>query len=200
MNNNSSDIGNGQHNGYEWVDLGLISGLKWATCYVGASSPEESGDYFAWGETEPKETYDNCNSLTYGLSILDLESQGYIDSKGNLTPSHDAARANWGGNWRMPTEEEVEDLKIECIWEWTTQNGVSGYKVIGPNGNSIFLPGVELGYDALVADGVCFWSSTPYNLSPIKNLVYALDYRFGEGPDVGVHYCYYCALVRPVLE
>lgn len=188
------------HKGHEWVDLELPSGLKWATCYVGASSPEDFGDWFSWGETETKEKYEYNNSLTHGLSKLDLESQGYIDSEGNLTPLHDAATANWGGNWRMPTEEEIEELTKECIWKWTTKNGVTGYKVIGPNGNSIFLPGEELGDGELVARCIGFWSSTLYNYNNIKNLAYELCYSFGGVHHVDVHYCYYCSLVRPVLK
>ena len=152
-------------NGHEYVDLGLPSGLKWATCNVGADSPEGYGDYFAWGETETKEEYLISNSLTYGLAISELQSQGYIDSEGNLTASHDAATANWGGNWRMPTYYEMQELVDNCTWGWTTQNGVNGYKVTGPNGNNIFLPaagyryGSSLGYDGGYGD---YWSSTPY--------------------------------------
>ena len=127
-------------NGYVFIDLGLPSGLKWATCNVGASSPEDYGDYFAWGETSTKSTYTASNSLTYGLSISELQSQGYIDGSGNLTSSHDAATANWGGSWRMPTREEQQELVDECTWKWTImQSGKNGYKVTGPNGNHIFL-------------------------------------------------------------
>lgn len=152
-------------NGYDWVDLGLPSGLKWATCNVGASSPEDYGDYFAWGETETKSEYTKSNSLTHGLTISGLHSQGYIDGSGNLTPSHDAATANWGGSWRMPTADEIQELLDECTWTWTTQNGVNGYKVTGPNGNHIFLPaaGFRSGSSLYYAgeDG-SYWSSTPY--------------------------------------
>ena len=127
-------------NGHDWVDLGLPSGLKWATCNVGANSPEEYGDYFAWGETSTKETYDDDNCPTNGLGISELEAQGYIDSEGNLNPQYDAATANWGGSWRMPTSAEIQELIDNCTWTWTTYNGVNGYNVEGPNGNSIFLP------------------------------------------------------------
>ena len=126
--------------GHGYVDLGLPSGLKWATCNVGANAPEEYGDYFAWGETRTKETYYSDNNSTYGLSILQLQSQGYIDGEGNLTSQYDAARANWGGDWRMPTKAEQEELLDNCTWTLTTQNGVKGCNVEGPNGNSIFLP------------------------------------------------------------
>ena len=151
------------HGGHECVDLGLS--VKWATCNVGANKPEEDGDYFAWGETTKKGTYYENNCPTYGLSKSELRSKGYIDSEGNLTPKYDAARANWGGNWRMPTKTEMQELKDRCTWTWTTQNGVNGYKVTGPNGNSIFLPatGYRYGSSLYVAGSFgSYWSSTPY--------------------------------------
>ena len=110
----------------EMVDLGLR--VKWATCNVGAVTPEEYGDYFAWGETKPKSSY---NSSTYS----------YSSNPSVLPLSKDAARVNWGGTWRMPTQAELQELKTNCTWTWTTQNGVKGCKVTSmSNGNSIFLP------------------------------------------------------------
>ncbi len=165
---------------YEYVDLGLPSGLKWATCNVGASSPEDYGDYFAWGETETKTEYTPDNSLTSGLTISELQSQGYIDGSGNLTPSHDAATANWGGSWRMPTKEELEELYNECTWTWTTQNGVNGRKLTGPNGNHIFLPaaGWRDGSSLHSAGGYgCCLSSTPVE----SDCNYAYGFNFGSG-------------------
>lgn len=148
--------------GHKAVDLGLS--VKWATCNVGASSPEEYGDYFAWGETKPKSSYTESNSTTYGISTSTLESRGIIGSDGNLTAVYDAATANWGGMWRMPTLDEMEELLNNCTWTWTTQSGVKGYKVTGPNGKSIFLPaaGYRNGSDLGSAGsrGVC-WSATP---------------------------------------
>ena len=114
--------------GHEYVDLGLS--VKWATCNVGASKPEEYGDYFAWGETSTKEEYTEENSLTYGKKMSDIA--------GNA--QYDAARANWGGSWRMPTEYEWQELIDKCKWEWGKVTGVKVNKVTGPNGNSIFLP------------------------------------------------------------
>ncbi len=149
-------------NGHEYVDLGLS--VKWATCNVGANSPEEYGDYFAWGETSTKETYDYDNCPTYRLSTSQLKSQGYIDSEGNLTPQYDAATANWGGDWRMPTYDELNELRNSCTWTWTTQNGVNGYNVEGPSGASIFLPaaGYRVGSSLDGAGGWgYYWSSAP---------------------------------------
>ena len=128
------------YNGHEYVDLGLPSGLKWATHNVGASKPEEYGGYYAWGETSLKPSYNLDNSVTYGLSYSELKSCSIIGSDGNLTAEYDAARANWGGDWRMPTKAEQDELRTKCTWQWTTLNGVNGYNVTGPNGNSIFLP------------------------------------------------------------
>ena len=188
-------------NGREYVDLGLPSGLKWATCNVGATTPEEYGDYFAWGETSTKETYTEDNCPTYGLSESELQSQGYIDSEGNLTAQYDAAAANWGGAWRMPTEAELEELVDECTWTWTTQNGVKGYKVKGPNGNSIFLPaaGHRLGSLLLGAGSSgYYWSSTPndYGGSSASDL-----YFYSSNHSMYNYYNRYNGQsVRPVLE
>ena len=135
----------GTENGYEWVDLGLS--VKWATCNVGATKPEEYGDYFAWGEVEPKEYYDWnnykwCNGSESTLTKYNNNSSnnGIVDNKTQLELSDDAAHANWGSDWRMPTKEEQDELLEKCTWTWTTKNGVNGYNVTGSNGNSIFLP------------------------------------------------------------
>ena len=184
-------------NGHEYVDLGLPSGLKWATCNVGANSPADYGDYFAWGETETKTEYTQGNSLTNGLSISELQSQGYIDGSGNLTPSHDAATANWGGSWRMPTEAELEELIVECTWTWTTQDV---YKVTGPNGNHIILPapGSCLGSSPNGWDMSGFyWSSMPYE----SNSGNAYCLRFdSSGQNVNGIARHYGNSVRPVSE
>ena len=122
------DGATGKHEGHKYVDLGLS--VKWATCNVGANSPEEFGQYFAWGETTTKAEYTDENSTTYGKTMNDIS--------GNA--QYDAATANWGGNWRMPTYDELYELINYCTWTWTTKKGINGCKVTGPNGNSIFLP------------------------------------------------------------
>ena len=133
-------------NGHEGVDLGLPSGLKWATCNVGANAPEEYGDYFAWGEVEPKTTYDWstykwCNgSYDTQTKYCTTSYYGTVDRKTVLDKEDDAAVVNWGGAWRMPTYAEQEELRQQCTWTWTTKNAVRGYQVTGPNGKSIFLP------------------------------------------------------------
>ena len=133
------------NSGHEYVDLGLS--VKWATCNVGASKPEEYGDYFAWGETTTKSTYNWrtykwCNGTEYTQTKYCNDSfYGRVDNKTVLDKADDAAAVNWGGNWRMPTYEEISELRTKCTWTWTSQNGVKGYKVTSKsNGNSIFLP------------------------------------------------------------
>lgn len=141
-------------NGHEYVDLGLPSGLKWATCNVGASSPSDYGDYYAWGDTATKSEYTEENCKTWKKSIGDIS--------GN--PDYDAARANWGGSWRLPSKKECEELESKCTWTWTTQGGHNGYKVTGPNGNSIFVPAAGFRYGSSLdaaGDRGYYWSSTP---------------------------------------
>ena len=170
------------------VDLGLS--VKWASCNVGANSPEEYGDYFAWGEISPKSSYTEDNSLTYDVPMSDIS--------GN--PQYDAARANWGGGWRMPTKSEIDELVENCTWEWTKLNGVNGYKVTGPNGNSIFLPaaGYRYGMSSYnVGSYGFFWSSTPYEDYDYD--AYCLSFDSG-GHDWGWDYRDHGPSVRPVLE
>ncbi len=152
----------GYENGYEWADLGLS--VKWATCNVGAGRPRDYGDYFAWGETKPKPSYDldNCFDNIGGS----WDTYKYIVTA-QITPGsgHDTARENWGGSWRMPTIEEMEELYRKCEWEWTTLDGHGGCKVTGPNGNSIFLPAANLihgssSFDEEESEEGYYWSST----------------------------------------
>ena len=146
----------GTINGHEWVDLGLS--VKWATCNVGASSPSGYGNYYAWGETSTKSEYTEDNCKDYG-----------VDIGSNIGGTkYDAARANWGGTWRMPTLDEMKELKEKCTWTWTTLDGRNGYRVTGPNGKSIFLPAAGFRYDTSLygaGSGGRFWSATPYSNS-----------------------------------
>ncbi|MBQ2447953.1 MAG: InlB B-repeat-containing protein, partial [Bacteroidales bacterium] len=178
----------GTENGYEWVDLGLPSGLKWATCNVGATSPEGYGDYFAWGETSPKSnyawsTYKYCNGSSSTLTKYNTNSSnGTVDNKTTLDLSDDAARANWGGQWRMPTKAEQDELRNNCTWAWNTENGVNGYQVTSkPNGNSIFLPAAGLRHGtSVVFDGSYghVWSSSLNESSP--SFAYTLTFDLGS--------------------
>ena len=175
----------GTENGHEWVDLGLPSGLKWAACNVGAKTPEQCGNYYAWGETKPKDEYSEANSLTYGKQMEDIS--------GNT--QYDAATANWGGYWRMPTKAEMEELNNMCTWEWIKQNGVRGYKVIGPNGNSIFLPAVGYFNGTTFNSGSCS-SSYCYSSTPNSGTSAAYCLKFGSGSTALNRY--YGFTVRPV--
>ena len=144
----------GAINGHDYVDLGLPSGLKWATCNVGADSPEKYGDYYAWGEVNTKSEYTSNNSKTEDKRISDIS--------GNST--YDVARKKWGSSWRMPTEDEIRELWSKCKWLWTTKEGKNGFKVFGPNGNTLFLPATGICIDSEVSlagiEGQ-YWSSTP---------------------------------------
>ena len=152
------------------VDLGLPSGTLWADRNVGADSPEAYGDYFAWGETEPKSTYywrtyKWCRgSYTTMTKYCTQSSYGTVDNKTTLDLEDDAAYVNMGAEWRMPTDDELYELYSKCTWTWTTQNGTKGYKVTGPNGNSIFLPAAGYRYDRINYAGYSgyYWSASLY--------------------------------------
>lgn len=152
---------------HEFVDLGLS--VKWATCNIGANAPEEHGDYFAWGEIEPKEDYEWwaykwCKGRENNLTkYCNDPSYGTVDNKQVLDLEDDVAHALWGDNWRMPTKSEFEELYTKCNWTWITVNGVKGLKVTGENGNSIFLPTTGFYYSDNQFDATsygCYWSST----------------------------------------
>ena len=171
---------------HEWVDLGLPSGTLWATYNVGATCPDEFGDFFAWGETAPKEEYDwnnykwcngSENTMTKYCSNI---SFGTVDNKTELDPEDDAAYVNWGPSWRMPTHEQYQELLNNCTWEWTTYAGVTGCQFTGPNGNTLFFPGAGYYYyDIWSGDGdggIC-WSRT---LDPVYNQAFYFNfYMFG---------------------
>ena len=140
------------------VDLGLPSGIKWASCNVGAEKPEDYGNYYAWGEVLPKEDY-SCttykyangaaNKLTKYCNKESYGDDGFTDNKTTLDPLDDAAHVNWDGSWRMPTYAEWIELRDNCTWTWTTQNGINGYQITSKtNSNSIFLPAAGCRYDA----------------------------------------------------
>ena len=193
------------------VDLGLPSGIKWASCNVGATTPEGYGDYYAWGEITTKDscTWENytlangsdttltkyCNDSTYG-------NKGFKDNKTTLDLEDDAAHVNWGGNWLMPTDAEWTELRTNCTWTWKTQNNVNGYLVkSNTNSNSIFLPaagfryGTSLGREGLFG---YYWSasldeSNPYSARRIY--FYSKDQNMYSS---GLRY--YGQSVRPVCR
>ncbi len=209
-------------NGHDYVDLGLPSGLLWATCNVGATKPEEYGDYFAWGETEPYYTeghaqdnpcenwksdksgynwsnYKWCNgSFCSQTKYCTSSTYGKVDNKTVLDAADDAAAANWGGSWRMPTTEEQQELLNNCTWTWTSKNGVIGYNVVGPNGYSIFLPaaGYRLDSYLILAGSLgCYWSSSLSTSD--SNFAYGLNFN---SDSYGYGYRYFGRSVRPVCQ
>lgn len=144
--------------GHDYIDLGLPSGTQWATTNVGATAPEEYGDYFAWGETEPKDVYDWstyqwCNgssrTLTKYCSISSYGYNGFTDTLTVLSPEDDAATAAWGAEWRMPSKDQMQELYNNCTSEWTTRNGVNGRLFTSNiNGASVFLPAAGSRWDS----------------------------------------------------
>ncbi len=188
---------------YTAVDLGLS--VKWATCNVGASKPEEYGDYFAWGETTTKtyyewSTYKLCESSeTSMLKYCTSSNYGKVDNKSTIELADDAAHVNWGGSWRMPTRIEYDELCKKCIWTWTTRGGVMGYEVTSrSNGNSIFLPAAGVFGEELLSyvgsDGY-YWTSsldTGHSFG-----AYRLDFNSKRGDTDGCER-YYGLSVRAV--
>ena len=181
----------GKISGHYYVDLGLS--VKWADRNIGALSSSDYGDYFAWGETETKDEYTESNSVTYGVEMDDIA--------GNA--EYDAATANWGNKWRMPTEDEIEELSDKCSWVWTSRNGYNGYLVTGPNANSIFLSAAGYRRETWLAHGGSrgyYMSSTPY----VDTHAFYLDFDSRShdvyaGTDDEI-YRYFGRTVRPVSE
>ena len=184
------------------IDLGLS--VKWASCNVGATAPEEYGGYYAWGETSEKsdyswDTYKYCNGTSTSMTkYCTSVAYGTVDNKTTLEPTDDVATVKWGGNWRMPTRAEQDELINNCTWQWTTLNGVNGYRVTGPNGNSIFLPaagcrdGTEV-YDQGSYGG--YWSSSLN--SSYSGLAFFLVFS-SSGIDWYSYGRYFGLTVRPV--
>jgi hypothetical protein len=177
----------------EAIDLGLS--VKWASCNVSASAPEDYGGYYAWGETEEKDEYSQSNYKYFA-------DGSYVDIGNEISGTeYDVARAKWGGNWRLPTKAEQQELIDSCTWTWTAQNGVNGYKVAGKNGNSIFLPaagnrnGTAVNY--VGGDGY-YWSGTLGEFSANHAYHLLLD----DSGANGVYYNYRHSgfSVRPVVK
>ena len=201
--NGNTNNPTGPENGYGYVDLGLS--VKWATCNVGANNPEDYGDYFAWGETTTKDTYNwstykYCNGSSSTLTKYNsISSYGSMDIKTQLDLSDDAARVNWGGAWRMPTDAEWTELREQCTWTWTIQNGVYGRKVTSKtNGNSIFLPAAGYRNDSSLDSAGSYgnyWSSSRNTDYP--NIAYFL-YFVSDFVVWDYNIRYYGQSVRPV--
>ena len=213
--NGTAQTVSGQVAGYDYVDLGLS--VKWATYNVGATKPTETGNFFAWGETEPKEKYSwenykwckgRVNTLTkYCLS----SSAGTRDNKLVLEPEDDAAHVILGGTWRMPAWDECARLVSRCTWTWTKIGGVNGCKVTASNGNSIFLPaaGYRSGSVPNASAGSVghYWTTRlqlpePSGVQPLTDSPVQLYFSSG-GQDYGYSSSYtriHGLTIRPVTE
>lgn len=123
---------------HEYVDLG--TSVKWATCNIGASAPEQSGDFYSFAESETKIDY-SINNYSHHFTTPYTDEYGNKGIKYNFyTSTFDICKYLWGNNWRLPTQKEIKELCEKCQWKWTSLNGIYGYEVKGQNGNSIFLP------------------------------------------------------------
>ena len=181
------------------IDLGLPSGTKWACCNVGASKPEEYGNYYAWGETQPKSVYNRENYQYYNSNT------GYVNIGSNIAgTSYDAATANWGAPWRMPSLTQIQELLNYTTSTWPTENGVNGRKFTGSNGGSIFLPAAGYRWDSgLLYAGSYgdYWLSSFYESSPSS--AYGLYVSSGKADCKSYGYGghrYYGQSVRPVRQ
>lgn len=174
------------------VDLGLPSGIKWADKNIGADAPEASGEYFSWGETFVKETY----SLS-SYSLYDSQTERYKDIGDDISGTiYDVAQAKWGGKWCMPTKEQIQELFQNCTVSADVVNDVNGFRFLGSNGNSIFLPCVndENNYGL-------YWTSSKMNESEAYFLEFTpfagghIWYDYTEGMFFFKGYS-----VRPVIK
>lgn len=184
----------------EAVDLGLS--VKWAPWNVGASSPEEYGGYYAWGETEEKEDYSSDTYLNY--SQVGVSAGGNYSGIGDYIcgySKYDAAYEEWGDDWRIPKRSELSELVNKCSWERTSVNGVIGYKVIGPNGNSIFLPASGY-YDGKQVKNRgmkgYYWSGEGRNYYGITTAYYL--YFSDNTKEMDTQYLRYGLTIRPVYR
>ncbi len=176
--NNNGESGDNNLNGHEYVDLGLPSGTLWATCNIGATTPEGYGDYFAWGETTSKDyynwstyqySYDCYKWLTKYCNNSSCGYNGFIDNLTVLQPSDDAAKVNWDAGWSTPTKEQWQELFLNTTHKWTIRNGVNGQLFFASNGQELFLPAAgsrrDDSLDDVESDGN-YWSSSLDITSP----------------------------------
>ena len=197
---------------YAYVDLGLPSGTKWASFNVGATSPEEAGSYFAWGETEAKDYYSwryythaNGNELSLTKYCYDegYGNGGFTDELTKLEPTDDVATAKWGSYWRVPTSAEMQELKDNCTLVLTTRNGVNGCLITSnKNGNSIFLPAANKKTDHEFSvygyNMGCYWSNSLDEIYSNKANIFYFDNEDGDYFDIWETFRFYGCSVRPV--
>lgn len=192
----------------EWVDLGLPSGLQWAKCNMGATTPEGYGKYYAWGETSPKEAYewdtyrycaaDEDGNLLSLTKYNTVESMGTVDNRTTLQSGDDVATAVYGAGVRIPTKLDWQELMDHTSSTWTTENGVYGKKFTAANGNSLFLPAAGSYWRSYLTNEAVngdYWSASLVEDGP--DHVWSFDFNSGSAY---MGSCYrYCGLsVRPV--
>ena len=186
------------------IDLGLPTGTKWACCNVGATKPEEYGDYFQWGKTQETNEHNSNTSLHYNGNT----STSY-NFDGNIVGTEfDVAHVKWGGEWKMPSWDKSVELTDQCSFEWVIVNGISGGRFIGPNGNSVFLPSCgSYGQRGLIGCGImgAYWTGTkrPPYYPYVNNDAYSFGFyspsEGGRGANEGWSDCYHSLSVRPVI-
>lgn len=180
------------------VNLGLS--VNWANVNVGATAPEDYGDYFAWGEATSKSDYSWSSYKYWNVLSVTLTKYYSVDSKTLLESPDDVAHVKWGNNWRIPTDEEWNELRTKCTWTWSTQNGVSGYRISASNGNSIFLPAAGNRYFLRHHDKGTkgsYWSSSLSMTSSDEAYIVNFD---SSNVNMGSNYRYSGLSVRPVRQ
>lgn len=202
----TSGGGGGIINGHAYIDLGLPSGTLWATCNLGSATPEGFGDYYAWGETSPKPTYDwntyqHCNGysnqLTKYCNTASYGYNGFTDQLSELLPVDDAATVHWGEGWRMPTKTEWDELTQCTTNSWTTKCGVNGWFYTGPNGNTLFIPAAGCRDDVYSDNEGHYWASSLNLYWP--ECAYDLFF-YSSYYEVSHFYRYRGCAIRPVCS
>lgn len=197
---NGSNDGSNTYDGHGYVDLGLPSGTLWATCNLGAETPYEYGDYYAWGEIEPKTLF-RWSNYKYGNAHNKLTKYcydaaygfgGFVDNLYELLPEDDAAKKQWGSGWCMPTVEQWKELKDNTNNEWKKVNGVNGWRFVGPNGKTLFLPASGSYSEQNMYEGTeplypesqgCYWANSNYDASNLDRTCYAWHFEFDAFPS-----------------
>lgn len=180
------------------VDLGLPSGTMWATCNIGALSPEQYGNYFSWGEIIVKKNFSLTNAQFYNKDIDELRKKGAVDYNNRLAARYDVATQKWGAKWSMPTKEQIEELKKLCSFKKSEKNGVKGCLVTGPNNNTIFIPfsGSRIDNNLYnVGTNGEFWSSSVSSGATSNTFLFD---SWGLQLSSRARYIGYC--VRPVMK
>ncbi len=172
----------GEEAGHTWIDLGLPSGVKWASTNIGANRPQDAGNYYAWGETTLKTDF-RWATYAHGTGYKSLTKYSNSDGLLSLDTADDAASCTWGGTWRMPTKDEWVELQANCVWTWTddyNQTGVAGYVVASKSSDaSLFLPAAGCRYaNQFNEKGIhgYYWSSSLHQNPTYYGSAYQLQF------------------------